>query len=249
MKKSIIATITATALCLSFGVFAGEVSKSEISKKIQSITPFKVKSVTDSESGMYEIVTGKGIFYSTKDGEYLLSGSIHKFEPGLLNLTNERKAEFAKVDIDKLRSTFITYKAPEEKHEVIVFFDTSCGYCQKMHKEISQYNAAGITVHYAMYPRNGISKPSANGDVYTPTYNKMMGIVCSDDPETSMNMVMRGTGLPPKSCANSIKEHYELGTQLGVRGTPAVYGMDGKSVMGGYGPAKTLLQKLTEVKG
>lgn len=247
MKKSIIATITAAVL--SFGVSAGEMNKSKISQKLQAITPFAVKSVSDNESGLYEIVTDKGIFYTTKNGEYLISGAVHKFEPGLKNLTNERKAEFASKDIDKLRGTFITYKAPEEKHEVLVFFDTDCGYCRKMHDEISQYNAAGITVHYAMYPRNGISTQSANGPVYTATYIKMMNVVCSDNPTTSMNMVMRGTNLMQQACTNSIKEHYELGAQLGVRGTPAVYGMNGKSVMGGYGPANTLLQKLTVLKG
>ena len=249
MKKTLVTTII-TAAALSFGAFADDVSKSNISKRLQTITPFSVQSVKDSVvDGLYEVVTGKGIFYTTKDGNYLFSGSIHEFKPGLRNITSERKAEMASADIDKLRSSFVTYKAPNEKHEVLVFFDTSCGYCRKMHDEMSQYNAAGITVHYAMYPRNGVSKPSANGDIFTPTYNSMMNVVCSDNPSTTMDMVMRGTNVAPKSCSNSIKEHYELGSALGVRGTPAVYGMDGKSVMGGYAPAKALLQKLNEIKG
>lgn len=245
--KKIIATISAAAL--SFGVYAADMNKSTISKKLQSITPFSVKSVNDSVGGLYEVVTEKGIFYTTKDGAYLFSGSIHEFKPGLRNITSDRKAELASADIEKLRSTFITYKAPEEKHEVLIFFDISCGYCRKLHEEMSQYNAAGITVHYAMYPRNGISKQSGSGEVYTPTYNTMMNVVCSDNPTTSLDMVMRGTAIAPLACENSIKAHYELGSALGVRGTPAIFGLDGKSVIGGYAPAKTLLNKLTEMKG
>ncbi|MCI2285905.1 DsbC family protein [Colwellia sp. MSW7] len=248
MNKTLVTTIMAAAL--SFGVAADEINKSNISKKLQTITPFAVQSVTDSVvDGLYEVVTGKGIFYTTKDGEYLFSGSIHEFKPGLRNITSERKAEIASVDIDKLRSSFVTYKAPNEKHEVLVFFDTTCGYCRKMHNEMSQYNAAGITVHYAMYPRNGISKSSANGETFTPTYNSMMNVVCSNNPTSTMDMVMRGTDVAPQACDNSIKEHYELGSALGVRGTPAVYAMDGKSVMGGYAQRQALLKKLNEIKG
>ena len=50
----------------------------------------------------------------------------------------------------------ITYKAENEKYVVNVFTDITCGYCRKMHAEMADYNARGITFRYLAYPRSGI---------------------------------------------------------------------------------------------
>lgn len=51
----------------------------------------------------------------------------------------------------------IVYKAPEEKHVITVFTDITCGYCRKLHEQMKDYNALGITVRYLAFPRQGLS--------------------------------------------------------------------------------------------
>ena len=211
---------------------------------MQAITPFNVQEVNDDPTGMFEIVTDKGIFYATKDGKSLFSGRVYEFENGMVNKTQNRISELAVTKIDKLKDSFVTYKAPNEKYEVIVFFDIHCGYCRKMHNEVSQYNAAGITVHYALYPRNGIKDQRAGNGKFTETYLTMQNIACSPNPNLSLDMVMRYNDLPGAQCDNQIADNFSLGEWLGVRGTPAVYGMDGKQVVGGYAPTNQLLAAL-----
>ena len=42
----------------------------------------------------------------------------------------------------------IVYKAAQEKHVITVFTDITCGYCHKLHEQMKDYNALGITVRY-----------------------------------------------------------------------------------------------------
>lgn len=243
MKKVLVLTALAS---VAFGVSAKDLNKSEISKKFQSLTPFTVQGVEDSPSkNLYQVITDKGVFYVSKDGEFIISGALHKMEQGLTNLTAARMELLYGERIQSLRDSFITYKAPNEQHEIVVFYDTSCGFCQKLHSDISQYNAAGITVHYAAYPRSGITNHRGGG--FSSSYLEMQSIWCSDNPAMVMNMVARGATVPQKSCDNKIAEHYALGVQMGVQGTPAVYSMSGKIVVPGYASAKSVKDKLVEM--
>ena len=54
----------------------------------------------------------------------------------------------------------IVFPAEKERHTITVFTDLDCGYCRKLHKEIDQFNAEGITVRYLMFPRAGVGSPS-----------------------------------------------------------------------------------------
>ncbi|WP_414736189.1 thioredoxin fold domain-containing protein [Halomonas elongata] len=59
-----------------------------------------------------------------------------------------------------------------------VFTDISCPYCQQLHQDIPQLNAAGITVHYLPYPRQGLSSAVAQ---------RMASIWCSKYPRHAMD--------------------------------------------------------------
>jgi len=48
-----------------------------------------------------------------------------------------------------------------------------------------------------------------------------------------MTVAKSGGQVEPKTCANPVQAHYELGNQLGVSGTPAVFAEDGTQ-LGGY---------------
>jgi thiol:disulfide interchange protein DsbC len=246
MKFLIKLSVVAVAMSISVAS-AGVLNKSQISKKFQSVVPFKVNAVEDAPiPGFFQVITDRGIFYTSNDGEHIFSGSLHEFSPGLKNHTAIRQSQINEELMGKLSDKFVTFKAPNQKHEIVVFFDTSCGYCQKLHAEISQFTAQGITVHYAAWPRQGVTIP--NSSEFTPNYLEMESIWCADNPEMMLNLAERGGPIPSKSCANSgVKEMYQLGESLGIRGTPAIFTLKGQEVVPGYAPAQAVLERLQKL--
>ena len=45
----------------------------------------------------------------------------------------------------------IVFRPEEVKHSITVFTDIDCGYCRKLHREISAYNDLGIEVRYMFF--------------------------------------------------------------------------------------------------
>jgi|GEM_PF-17020 len=228
-------------------------NRSQISAKFQSLAPFDVLAVEQSPvSSMYQIVTEQGVFYMTKDGEHLVSGVLHKAEPGLPNLTEQRVAQAAAQKIDELRDSFITYKAPNEKYEILVFYDTTCPFCHRLHNDLQSYLDAGITVHYAGYPRDGLRDRRNPGPDSMPNpsvgYSELMGVWCDANPREMLDANAQGARVRPAACRNKIAEHFALGQILGVRGTPAVYSLDGRQVVGGYAPVQGILAGLESLQ-
>ena len=155
-------------LCLSIQTaFAGtekeksnEISKEQqtlIKKQISSTIGLKIMSVNKSPMpGMLELNTEQGLFYSSADGKFLMKGTLYGIGE---NVVDHTEASLAKVRIDGLgrfEDAMIIFPAKDEKHVITVFTDITCGYCRKMHKQMSEYNDKGITVRYMAYPRSGI---------------------------------------------------------------------------------------------
>lgn len=240
MKKLLIVTVLFATTSMAI---AGDLAKSEVSKAVQQATPLKVLDVEDSPlHGVYQVITENGTIYATKDGKHLISGVIHKLEPGLKNLTQERNEQLFKLKIDQLKNDFITFPAPKQKYEVIVFYAADCGYCHKMHSEIAGYNARGITVHYAAWPRDGLySQDRLNK---SQGHQALENIWCSENQNLAFNLASRRQQLPESSCKNTIEQQFNLGSLMGVSGTPAVYSMKGTQVTRGYAPPEALLSQL-----
>jgi thiol:disulfide interchange protein DsbC len=128
----------------------------------------------------------------------------------------------------------IIFKPEESKYKVTIFTDIDCGYCRKLHSEIEQYMAEGITVQYLFYPRAGKGSES---------YTKAISVWCADDRKEALTAAKKGGSPETKSCDNPIDEHMQLGVDFKVRGTPMIVSEDGK-VFPGYVPAKKLAQAL-----
>ncbi len=196
-----------------------------------------VNAVADSAiNGIQEIATDRGVFYITEDGSHFIAG--HMFDMSgtqPINLTEQRQAEISVEKMASLSSEMIVYPAKDEKHVVTVFTDTTCGYCQKLHDEMADYNDAGITVRYLAFPRGGLNAGN---------FGQMSAIWCADDQIAAMDEAKAG-GFNQSStaCSELVKGHYELGVQMGIRGTPAIILEDG-TVVPGYQPAQRLKQSL-----
>lgn len=241
-----------TAAALLLGALASSsfavIVKSESEQLKDKLTSLKigVDSVTESPiKGLYEVQAQGAVYYMSSDGQFLIDGDAYDLNNGMQNITKEKvealRKEKSAVHFKKL-ATFekdmITYKADDEKYVVTVFTDTSCGYCQKLHAEIPDYNKLGITIRYLAYPRSGVN---------SNTYRIMESVWCAKDPKDAMDKAKSRRSIPTVSCENSVKDQYQLGRLLGVRGTPAIFLEDGTSLPG-YLPAPTLLKALQEKK-
>lgn len=190
-------------------------------------------------NGLYEVIIGPYVVYVSADGNYLMRGEMIDLN-NRRNLTAPvRNRARANVINDIDESGMIVFSAQRPKHVVTVFTDVDCGYCAKLHREIDDYLAAGITVRYVAFPRAGVPSDS---------YHKMVSVWCADDPHKSMGDAKARRPVPPKKCSNPVATHYKTGQLLGVRGTPTIV-MDNGDVVPGYMPAKKLADAIAESKG
>jgi thiol:disulfide interchange protein DsbC len=187
--------------------------------------------------GLYEIQRGHLFGYVTGDGRYLIQGDLVDIEKGEEITENHRRADRLAA-VASLGDEYIEFapKPPiQTKHTVTVFTDVDCGYCRKLHSEIAGYNAQGIAMRYVFFPRTGPN---------TPSFAKAQEVWCSADRKEALTRAKRGEKLSAgASCANPILKEYQLGVELGVRGTPAMVLPNG-DLFPGYVPPTQLASML-----
>lgn len=176
--------------------------------------------------------------FMTRDGRFLLVGRMLELRPGgPVDHSEQRLEEVRRDGLAALdREQLVSFPADKERAEVFVFTDPTCGYCRRLHQEMSQINRRGITVHYLAYPRAGLE--SEGGDL-------MQAIWCAADGRKAMDdaKLRQQLSETPAPCENPVAEQYRLGSQFGVRGTPAIYDNEGRS-LGGYLPPGRLAEAL-----
>ncbi|MCP4335938.1 MAG: thioredoxin fold domain-containing protein, partial [Gammaproteobacteria bacterium] len=136
------------------------------------------------------VATGIEGVYQTRFGNkfaYLIEGGRYVFIGDLVDLKLARNmTELSRRDliVDALASFStekqIVYPAVDQELAVLnVFTDTSCGYCQKLHKEVKYLQQAGISVHYYPYPRGGNRGPG---------YSDLRKVWCADHPREATSI-------------------------------------------------------------
>lgn len=223
-------------LGLTLPVAAQEIDTSKLQAALGGMTP---ESIAETPiPGLYEIVVQSQIIYLSSNGRYAVQGDIVD-----LNSTNN----LTETARNKLRADAINTVAEEDmivfpangesKHTVSVFTDIDCGYCRKLHQEITAYNNKGITVRYLAFPRAGVGSES---------FNKAVSAWCADDRLKAMTQAKMDQSIEAKTCENPVEAQYELGQRLGVRGTPSIILGNGEMVPG-YMPADKLEQTLAAI--
>jgi len=186
--------------------------------------------------GLYEVVFGSDIFYSSADGRYVLQGALVDLDTNE-NLTETTRTEIRQGLMGKLNeSEMIVFGPKKPRHTLTVFTDIDCGYCRKLHAEMAELNSLGVKVRYMMFPRSGPN---------TPSYQKAVNVWCAKDQQISMTKAKAGESLPEANCDNPIGAQFDIGQQLGVTGTPALL-LDDGTLIPGYRPAKDLAAMLDE---
>ena len=157
------------------------------------------------------------------------------------NLTELSRRTVSKAVLDKvaINNLAVFPSSTGETNAVLnVFTDTSCPYCKKLHEEVPDLQKAGIEVRYFPFPRGG-----ARG----PGYQVLKQVWCGKDKAQTMDIAkeVQSGDLPSADCeqAKFVDVGYNIGNELGVTGTPALFTADGQKI-DGYVPSAKLIPML-----
>lgn len=221
----------------SFSASAISAEQSEVDTRHLNKIGIEVLSTEPGEiDGYVRAVTNQGMFYVSDDGERLISGNV--FDITGSEAENLSEAGMAKVRLKMLKGfadDMIVYPAENEKYQVTVFTDTTCGYCQRLHENMDSYHAQGITIKYLAFPRGGMSSKGGQ---------QLQTVWCADDKKAAITAFKEDENYSgDSSCSNPVAEHYQLGKSFGVSGTPAIVLPDGRLVPGAL-PASRLIAEI-----
>jgi thiol:disulfide interchange protein DsbC len=175
----------------------------------------------------------------SQDGQYLFEGDLIDLGTGI-NLTDQARAAirremFASVSESEMIN-FHGADSKKIKSKIYIYTDIDCGYCRKLHLEIPDLNEAGITVSYLAFPRSGLKGES---------YQKAVSVWCAKDTKRALTLAKLGKKIENLTCDNPVKDQYNLGKTMGLRGTPAVYSANGL-YLGAYASAEDIAAQLVQ---
>ena len=231
--------VTAALLVLSPAAIAETTDALEtgrkLAEKLQQLRPgIPIEAVVAIDiPGMYAIeLSGGTTLYGTADGQHFFSGDLFAVQDDLVNLSEQRRDKKRRqlMAQQSLEDMIVFPAVGEPRGYIQVFTDVDCGYCRKLHNEMPQINELGIEVRYLAYPRAGVD---------SDTHDKMVSAWCAKDRQSAITQLKAGASVPAKTCQNAISDHYGLGQQLGISGTPAIVLADGR-LLPGYLPAERL---------
>lgn len=236
-----IAALLASLLMTSaFAGVAEEKDFNAVEKKVRTLVP-NATTIAISETpidGILQVQINSDIVYVTANGEYLLQGQIMEID-SRFNITDQAKSGIRLGLLTGLKQEEqISFSPEKPKYDLLVFTDIDCGYCRKLHNQMSEYNEEGIAIHYMAFPRAGIGSAS---------YDKFVSVWCADDKKAALTLAKNGTDPEPMECQNPIAEQYDLGREVGVTGTPALVTTDG-TLIPGYMPPAQLRQRLDSLE-
>jgi len=238
LHRMCLSTLVAASL-LAVGASAQQATKSgadpraAIAKKFPGLKPEDVR--PSPLPGMYEVALGADTVYVSADGKYLIAGDMYDVD-SRNNLTEAGRADVRrKVLAEADERDMIVFAPTKTKHTITVFTDVDCGYCRKLHGEIEELNKLGVRVRYMAYPRSGPG---------TEDWNKMEAVWCAKDRKAAITQAKRGEPIKSAECgATPVPKQYQLGEEMGVRGTPAIYTARGDYI-GGYLPPDKMMEAL-----
>ena len=216
-----------------------EKSQAEIKKTLASSLNLEIQSVKASPfPELVEVVTKQGLFYASKDGQFLVQGKLYGVGSNdVINHTEDSLAELRIEGLKQFNDDMIVYPAKNEKHQITVFTDITCGYCRKMHKQMEQYNDLGITVKYMAYPRAGVTDQLGR---LSQGFKDLRSIWCHEQPSVALTKAKLGSSVAQRICESPVEAEFDFGRQVGVNSTPAIIFPNGLLLPGYREPADLL---------
>ncbi|HEU4654143.1 MAG TPA: DsbC family protein [Steroidobacteraceae bacterium] len=211
-------------------------ARAAIAKKFPGVKATDVK--PSPIPGMYEVSIGADTAYVSADAKYVISGDLYDIDTRT-NLTEAGRSVARSKALAKLDERDMIVFAPETtKYTITVFTDVECGYCRKLHSQIAELNQLGVRVRYAAYPRQG---PGSSD------WHKMEAVWCAKDRKAAITQAKQGQEIKSAPCSDPVEKQYQLGEELGIRGTPAIFTPEGDYI-GGYLPPAKLVEQLQAMK-
>ena len=237
MIRTISAIFVALALVPLAATAADDAELASVRAKItgmfESVDPDNIKPAP--VPGWYVIEQAPVVAYVSADGRYLLQGDIIDLDTQT-NVTEQNRSDMRRNVLAKVTDSQVIRFTPEDvKYSVAVFTDIDCTYCRKLHAQIDEYLDNGIEVRYLLYPRNGPASRS---------WSTAQQVWCSKDRNYSLTMAKLDKSFDTQKCDSPmVSDHYRIGQDIGLRGTPAIVLEDG-TMIGGYMPPAQLAQRL-----
>ena len=237
-KKGVALLASLLAMSAAWSADGVEIPAEErerIAELFETIAPENVK--PSPIDGWYMIQKGSLVAYISKDGRYLLQGDLidldSKVNLSELSRTDSRRELMSTLSDDDV----ILFSPQEVKYSVSVFTDVDCSYCRRLHSQIEEYLANGIEVRYLLYPRGGPASAS---------WNTSEAVWCAKDRGEALTLAKLDREFESASCdASIVQDHYVLGQQVGLAGTPAIVLDDGE-LIAGYMPPDALKTRLEQ---
>jgi thiol:disulfide interchange protein DsbC len=205
---------------------------------ISHIPKVKIFSIRQSElPGFYQVETNGGVIYVDSDATHFIAGDLYSLDKtSFTNVTEKYRNEMRKKEMATVKPDDMIIFSPKGKPKasITVFTDVDCGYCRKLHSEISRINDLGIEVRYMAFPRAGIGSDS---------YNKMVSVWCASDKQDALTKSKQGQTITTKTCDNPVAKEFNMGVKFGISGTPALVFNDGH-LLQSYVPPEGLAQML-----
>lgn len=190
--------------------------------------------------GVWQVKLQNRYVYLLDGGRFAMMGDLIDLEQGE-NLTEKNRRNNAREAISQFSDKDLIVFEPKGsvKATVNVFTDTSCIYCQKLHRELPHLLDAGVRVRYL---------PFARGGTQGPGYTSLRSVWCAGDRNQALtDAKLQRTGqLPEGDCeqASIVDQAYQTGNQIGITGTPALFKSNGEKIEG-YVPYAQLIPMLT----
>jgi len=221
-------TAALVAFFSAAGAFAEDAALEEVRAKMtamfESIEPENINA--SPIDGWYTIQQGSIVAYVSANGRYLLQGDVIDLD-SQVNLTEQSRNGARRDLIAALADDDgIVFSPAEVIHKVTVFTDIDCTYCRKLHSQIDEYLDQGIQVRYMLYPRSGPASRS---------WSKSEEVWCAKDRNQALTAAKQDRAFETSRCDDvaAISNHYRIGQDIGLSGTPAIVLEDG-TLIGGY---------------
>ena len=230
MKTQLVRCLVLILLAVAGVARAGDEVTDAIRTQLAKVYPDAGKGdiMASPVPGLFELRLGPQIVYVSADGRFLIRGDVFDTKDNR-NITDARRGAARLAAVNSVgEDRMVIFNPKQVKHTITVFTDVDCGYCRKLHRQVAEYLAQGIRIRYMFFPRSGPN---------TDSWFKAEKVWCSADRNDALTRAKLGEVLTAKQCTpNPVQQHYSLGRQFGIEGTPAIVLESGELVPGYLSP-------------
>jgi len=270
MKKSLSLCIVAASLTVAMSASAkdvsleekGQIAVSSAAERMSSISPQLKPENFKYDAKLHEVfykktdtdfvpltINGKQYFTDASGKAIVEPAALIVADNGAISRANEVLVDYRFENMETEWITKNLDEGVEKKADLYVFTDPTCGYCRKVDEEIEIYRSNGIQMHYIPFPRGGINPGN-------PGFLSWAKAACAEKPADAYHDIMMGKPEAgayeaPSSydaeCVRIVSQGYEFGGDVGVSGTPFIYGVSVNGVKiqrSGYDQAQNIAASL-----